>query len=313
MNRISQKLAALFLCTGLAVHAAADTVTLKNGRSFDGVVLTNSALETRIRTDVGTMAFYPSQVAKVTISKDDPKSSLRLATWETCVGAFAKKAWGGEVSQIPATVIDKGALKFVPYMSHRSGAYEMNIYGDPHAPACVEIGIYDPLLNKADAKANCRAFIKSILGNDADRQIVDRLKVDGESVEREGLTIEVTPPTAEDAYGGWWVSVYSTKALDSARATTKELEAITVPLAAPSPAQVPGPADDNFVDDWTPSELARARKPAAPPIVSTPTPNRVPQTVTPSPHATGGAVYVRGYTRKDGTYVQPHTRSAPRR
>ena len=27
----------------------------------------------------------------------------------------------------------------------------------------------------------------------------------------------------------------------------------------------------------------------------------------------GGTVQVRGYTRKDGTYVQPHTRSAPRK
>jgi hypothetical protein len=26
----------------------------------------------------------------------------------------------------------------------------------------------------------------------------------------------------------------------------------------------------------------------------------------------GGTVHVRGYTRKDGTYVRPHTRSAPR-
>lgn len=27
----------------------------------------------------------------------------------------------------------------------------------------------------------------------------------------------------------------------------------------------------------------------------------------------GGTVQVKGYTRKDGTYVRPHTRSAPRR
>jgi hypothetical protein len=27
----------------------------------------------------------------------------------------------------------------------------------------------------------------------------------------------------------------------------------------------------------------------------------------------GGRVAVRGYTRKDGTYVRPHTRSAPKR
>ena len=29
--------------------------------------------------------------------------------------------------------------------------------------------------------------------------------------------------------------------------------------------------------------------------------------------ASGGTVHVRGYYRKDGTYVRPHTRSAPRR
>lgn len=29
--------------------------------------------------------------------------------------------------------------------------------------------------------------------------------------------------------------------------------------------------------------------------------------------SSGGSVQVKGYTRKDGTYVRPHTRSAPRR
>lgn len=37
-------------------------------------------------------------------------------------------------------------------------------------------------------------------------------------------------------------------------------------------------------------------------------------TTTPSaPSSTGGTVNVRGYYRKDGTYVRPHTRSAPRK
>ncbi|HYH65378.1 MAG TPA: hypothetical protein VD866_11840 [Urbifossiella sp.] len=30
-------------------------------------------------------------------------------------------------------------------------------------------------------------------------------------------------------------------------------------------------------------------------------------------HASGGSVHVKGYYRKDGSYVPPHTRSAPRR
>jgi hypothetical protein len=43
------------------------------------------------------------------------------------------------------------------------------------------------------------------------------------------------------------------------------------------------------------------------------------QTYTPSqnnyskPSSTGGTVQVKGYYRKDGTYVRPHTRSAPKR
>lgn len=32
-----------------------------------------------------------------------------------------------------------------------------------------------------------------------------------------------------------------------------------------------------------------------------------------SKSSSGGSVHVKGYTRKDGTYVRPHTRSAPRR
>lgn len=40
---------------------------------------------------------------------------------------------------------------------------------------------------------------------------------------------------------------------------------------------------------------------------TTPSYNYMPST------SSGGTVHVKGYTRKDGTYVSPHTRSAPRR
>ena len=39
---------------------------------------------------------------------------------------------------------------------------------------------------------------------------------------------------------------------------------------------------------------------------------RTKATASPSTYS-GGTVHVKGYTRKDGTYVKPHTRSAPRR
>jgi len=36
-------------------------------------------------------------------------------------------------------------------------------------------------------------------------------------------------------------------------------------------------------------------------------------TSTKTTSSSGGTVHVKGYTRKDGTYVRPHTRSAPKR
>ncbi|QPH37906.1 hypothetical protein [Pedobacter endophyticus] len=43
------------------------------------------------------------------------------------------------------------------------------------------------------------------------------------------------------------------------------------------------------------------------------TPSAEPRSTTKSTGSSGGTVHVKGYTRKDGTYVRPHTRSAPRR
>jgi hypothetical protein len=188
--------------------------------------------------------------------------------------------WGSEVKQIPATVVDKGVLMAVPYQSFRAGNYEFNVYGDPEHPACLEIGVYKDLLGSLSAKQRCVAFMASLLPDPGDRCLLRSLNLNQDLRERGGLTFEVTPETAEDAYGGWWVSVYDTAALGKSRSSPQEREAITVQRDAPETSQAGGPAQ------WSPQELALARP-------------------------GGKTVYVRGYTRKDGTYVQAHTRAAP--
>lgn len=302
-----RKILALVTCVVavLAMGAAfADTVVLRNGAILQGVVISQTDTEVRIRTDVVTASYKMSDVSSVRIVAQTATAS-RVANWQTCLAAFVKGGYDGEVQQIPATVIDKGVLKRVPYMSNRSGAYEMNIYGDPDKPACVEIGVYGQLVADAGAQKNCRAFIKSIVGKEADKKLVDLLKSDIDLKEVDGWTFEVTPPTAEDAYGGWWISVYSEKSLDASRASEAELAAITVKKAVAatvkkadtSAAAVAKPAaaePPTTADLWTADELKRARASAD----------------TASPYS--GTVYVRGYTRKDGTYVHSYTRSAPK-
>ena len=130
--------------------------------------------------------------------------------------------------QIPATVIDKGVLRNVPYKSFHAGDYEVNIYGDPDQPAGVEIGIYRGPIKSQAAKRNCIDFLGAVLSDPGDQKLLGALNLTKDAVLRDGLTVEVTPATAPDSYGGWWVSAYREQALDQLRASAAELNQIAV-------------------------------------------------------------------------------------
>lgn len=157
------------------------------------------------------------------------------------------------LQQIPATIIDKGPLRHVPYLSYSSGDVEINVYGDPDAPACLEIGTFS---RDSFRRSACRDSMVLLLPDVEDRIALNTLT--GGKQTRAGLTFEITPETAPDAYGRWWVSVYDTRLLDASRASETELKG----MAGPRPAG---------------DEAVRARP--------------------------GSTVYVKGYYRKDGTYV----------
>jgi len=286
-----------------SVTASADKITFQSGRVMVGQVIQKDGQHVVIRLDHGITTIPASMVQSVEITPppvlEKPKASrgaesarARIPTWDAMTATLAKQKWATNLMPIPATVIDKGQMRYVPYNSYRCGEdYEVNIYGDPDAPAAVEIGVYRSLLKDDAAKTNCIKFIASLMGDQADAQILRNLKRTQDLVMRNDLTFEITPETAEDAYGGWWVSFYSVNALDSARATPKEIKEITVAKSSVAGSSGTQPADvDPY--EWHQSDISRAR-PAQAGSVS------------------GGQVYVRGYYRKDGIYVRPYTRSAP--
>ena len=171
---------------------------------------------------------------------------------------LGKHLWAKDLKQIPATVIDNGVMRNIPYLSYKAGDYEFNVYGDPDKPAGVEIGIYRTLLNDASAKANCTEFISSILPSAKFRTILRSLSIQKDSATSNGLTIEITPPTDPDAYGGWWVSAYFTDQLDAARASDKEMSALTVPKQlSTANAQASG---------WTQADMKYSRPDASLPV-----------------------------------------------
>ena len=291
------------LCSGASLEFG-------NGHSLECTVLQSGPTNVTVLHGFMVLRMPRSEVAAVkdVDSKLAPTGgrSPRLADYKTVVVAAAVQPWAADFQQIPATVIDNGVLRNVPYKSFRAGHdYEINVYGDPAAPAGFEIGVRGGLLGDESAKRNCRAFICSLLRDPADREGVHGLSLEKGKNLRNGLTFEVTPPSDPDAYGGWWVSVYNEQALNSMRASDKEMESITVARNSLKPKTSASVSPDSL-GDWSSEDLQNARPPS-----TSQTGGSVYGGGSSTKSHSGGSAYVSGYTRKDGTYVQSHSRSAP--
>jgi len=137
----------------------------------------------------------------------------------------------------------------------------------------------------------------SILTDRKDQMTLKSLNFSEDKKTCEGLTFEVTPETAEDSYGGWWISVYDINALNASRVPLHQLAEVTFTREQ----VLSNPAE------WTADDLKYARSVSAPPLSL----NLPSQKI--KPPSNSDRVYVRDYYRKDGTYVHAHTRSRPTR
>jgi len=292
----------LCVCTlGLLTFSVtADTVVLTSGREFTNCkILQSDKDHVMFSMGYGTVTMPKSQIRLVKeLPVDDAtwppsrdaessdKARTRIPTGVDAIAKLAKQKWARGLEQIPATVIDKGVLASVPYTSYRCGRdYEFNVYGDPDDPAGIEIGIYRDLLTESQTKLNCVEFMALMMSDRTDAGIVKALNPAKDIIKRDGVTFEITPPEADDAYGGWWVSIYNEDKLDTARASAEELKAITVARDEPESSTANDP-----VTDWNTDEVTKSRPPAS------------------TASSRGGYVYVRGYYREDGTYVKGYSR-----
>lgn len=224
--------------------------------------------------------------------------------------ALREQRWAYNARQIPATVIETGVLKHVPYHSFQCGRdYELNIYGDPESPAAVEVGFYGKVLDDPAARSYCRDFLLGLVRHGAFLSLWDGIDLQGGSKAVGEWTLEVTPSTAADAYGGWWIGVFSEARLGKVRASAEEMASLTVGRSKPKLANLPQLS-------WDPEEIALVRRAAyvpQPKVVSPLEQLRQSRAVAAPSYPSsgsggGGTVYVRGYTRKDGTYVRGYSR-----
>ncbi len=217
---------ALLLAIGIL---CGDVILLKNGGKLEGVIIHDKGDEVVVRLKYATVELDRSEIASID-KKAEPAgaaAAARLPRWDKIIDIGSKKTWEGKFQQVPALVVDEGPLKNVPYMSFRSGNYEFNLYGDPDAPAGIEFGVYNGLLKDEAAKKKCIETVAELMGNPKDAEVLKTIGLTVVKKDREGFTFEITPETAPDAFGGWWVSVYDTAAIEKARASQEEMGKIT--------------------------------------------------------------------------------------
>lgn len=236
-----------------------ETLVFSNGRTIDGVVIRTNGSDLMLLTDYGTLNFGRENIKEIKGAQAEAtelRSTGRLADFRTAVITLSREKWGADLTPIPATVVEKGMFRNVPYVSFRcSDDYEVNIYGDLKEPAAIEAGVYRKLLNDKAAKLNCINFIRSILGETEDKEMLQQLSRDKDLKVRNGLSFEITPPTDEDAYQGWWISAFSEKKLNNSRASAKELNDISIAKVDVAKSA----KGEEAASEWSTEEMKLAR------------------------------------------------------
>jgi len=307
MKTIKQLAVFVAFISTISVPIKADILILQYGQIVTGkIVETNQDGVAIIKSKSGQVHYSASLIKDVLIEHDQP-TTKRIPSWVNSISQLATNDWIDGLKQIPATVIDIGNLANVPYVSFRcnSDGYEINVYGDLDNPACIEIGAIGYNVTRAVARHNCLNFISSVLLDDADKEKVKSLNLATKELKANGdLTFETTFPDESDSYGGWWVSVYNDKALNHARASVEEMARITQPKVMPkvyAPVEPVGqvPQQSGYVatqnNYWSDTDISTYSRPSA------------------RQSSSGGSVYVSGYRKANGTYVNSYTRRSPSR
>lgn len=136
---------------------------------------------------------------------------------------------------IPASVVDIGVFANVPYQSFSNGNVELNAYGDPGDLVGLEVG------TRTEDPALQQCLIQFLSGQTIDQN--DRARVLAFTPapgldQKPGLSIEVTPRTAPDAYDAWWVSLERPEAIAEAKAPPEQIAQVTQPQAQWAPRPV---------------------------------------------------------------------------
>lgn len=216
-----------------------DEIMLTDGSTVRGLILRNSAMSVLLDTDRGEIEIPKAKVRRIAEGADLPGDdgmeltrAGRLPSWQSIVRDFRNHDATKSFRPVPATAIDNGYLRNVPYHSFRVNEKgELNIYGDPADPVAIELGVYGRGARSRKTKQMIREFLAGHLGTRAEIAALYGLDLSGGETRVGRFTIRITPPEAPDSYGGWWLSIYDPARLERARVSDRAYAKVTRPFA----------------------------------------------------------------------------------
>lgn len=228
---------------GLCAHAAddsfraPDSLVLSNGTVVRGLIIKNTSDSVLLQQKLREINYPKKDIVRINDNIDsnaiftEMNRKGKLPSWRVIANDLRTHDAIKSLVEIPATVIDNGEFKNVPYKSFRvNNDVELNIYGDPENPAGIELGIYGPKSGNVRLRKVLRGYLAGFLTTRGEIKALYSLNLDKGTAEANDLTLEITPKDAPDAYGAWWVSLYNRKDLQSVRLSDGEYARLVRPV-----------------------------------------------------------------------------------
>lgn len=216
-----------------------DTIVMNDGRTFHGLIIRNDAVKVVLQQRMGEVEIPKSYIRRIEDQADsgvyfaDIVDPGKLPPWRMIVQDLRSDDTIRSFRQIPATTIDNGYLRNIPYLSFRINAkVELNVYGNPEDPVCIEFGIYERGEKITRFKKIIRAYLAGVLSSRKEIAALYSLDEKGGKTRVGKFTFQITPPTAPDAYGGWWISIFDADRLEKFRVPDEIYRKNTLPFEA---------------------------------------------------------------------------------
>ena len=241
---------------------APDSLVLKDGRTVKGLIVKNTAKEVTLQEEFAENVYPKSEIVRIRDEADlstfytEANRRGDLPAWRVIANDLRANDSIKSLVEIPATAIDIGIYAYVPYLSFRANEnIEINIYGDPNDPAAVEFGIYGSKRGSEKVQKILRSFLAGFLTSRQEVAAIYGIPLKGGQASAGDMTVRVSPPSDEDSYGGWWISIYNKKDLAAAKLTPEAYARLTKPSH-----EVVDKRGRVIAEGWSKKELAASHK-----------------------------------------------------